>query len=322
MRSCFRRHIFAILSLLFHARLNPVVLPRIDAGPAQHQEARALDSGEFRQRVGEALAENGHLRVRARQRRRHDVGARSIAQAKVSGSRAATQIGGCGFCNGFGTDVARGKRQTSPLCSNIALPQPRSTGSISRRYRPPSRWSIPPAIRSNSYWNAPRPRPSSSRPSLKTIDQRRLARNADGMPIGRHHHCRTQTNTRGVRRPVHQEGERIRPGHQLDCVVLRRPGNLEATLPPPLHQFPHLPDDLARVLAGRGARHVDGDRELHCSPAPLVTSRRNSQARFPRANARAGNRLSSESPCPAPRPGCCDADWAGSPAGILRSARA
>ena len=38
----------------------------------------------------------------------------AMAQAKVSGSRAATQIGGCGVCNGFGTDVACGKRQISP----------------------------------------------------------------------------------------------------------------------------------------------------------------------------------------------------------------
>jgi hypothetical protein len=39
-----------------------------------------------------------------------------IAKSKVSGSRAAIQSGGCGFCTGFGTEVADGHCQCLPLC--------------------------------------------------------------------------------------------------------------------------------------------------------------------------------------------------------------
>jgi hypothetical protein len=35
----------------------------------------------------------------------------AIAQSKVPGSRAATQMRGCGCCKGFGTDVASGNFQ-------------------------------------------------------------------------------------------------------------------------------------------------------------------------------------------------------------------
>ncbi len=39
------------------------------------------------------------------------------AKSYVSGERAAIQVGGWGFCNGFGTEVAAGNDQYSPSCS-------------------------------------------------------------------------------------------------------------------------------------------------------------------------------------------------------------
>src|ERR1039457_4211621 len=71
------------------------------------------------------------------------------------------------------------------------------------------------------------------------INQGGFAGDADGMPVGRHHNCCAEADARGVRRPVHQEGERFRTGHQLDRVMFGGPGDLEAPFPRQPYEFAH-----------------------------------------------------------------------------------
>ncbi len=77
-----------------------------------------------------------------------------LATAKLceSGSRAAIHIGGVGFWIGRGEEVAVGNFQISPSWATSPCHSARTTGTISRRYLPPSVAGMPLAMRSNSYW--------------------------------------------------------------------------------------------------------------------------------------------------------------------------
>ena len=80
------------------------------------------------------------------------------------------------------------------------------------------------------------------------IEQRCLSGEPDRVPIGRDHHRGAETDTRGMRRPVHQDGEWIGADGQLDRVMLRRPGDLEPAGFSELHQVEGIADHLAHIL--------------------------------------------------------------------------
>ena len=53
------------------------------------------------------------------------------AKSNVTGARAASQMGGWGFCSGLGTEVALGNCQNSPLWAQSPCHSAFTTGSIS-----------------------------------------------------------------------------------------------------------------------------------------------------------------------------------------------
>ena len=105
------------------------------------------------------------------------------------------------------------------------------------------------------------------------VEERRLSRELDGVPVGRHHHRGAEADAPGARGEVGEELEGTGRDRHLQGVVLRRPHDLEAGPVGELHHRRGVLQHLHHVGVRAQALHVDDEVELHGREAPCPSSR-------------------------------------------------
>ena len=100
------------------------------------------------------------------------------------------------------------------------------------------------------------------------IGQRRLACQADGVPEGRNHRARAQTDVFSMAGHIHEVQEGIWRDGEIHPMMLTGPDRMHATAIGDFAQFYELVIELLLVLVGRNTLHMRKQGKLHVTQLP------------------------------------------------------